>query len=270
MVASEMAKTTEDRCDVLGGRERQSLTGPHEEAAGAPSRALPSRGVLDGAFCVLEALGHADDGLGLCALARASGLAKTSAYRLVEQLVSLGAVQRVDQRYYIGSRLGRIGQRWQPDPLLRHAAQTPVHQLAVQARAVASLRVLHEDRLRAICSTVPNGHACLPHPGDRESTARTATGRVLFACRPHTNTTLPDCWTVREWQQLRATIQDLHATVVDRQEAFPGVCCVSAPVWRPDGTCAGAVTAVVEAAKPMAGLRELVLRAARRIGGGLR
>src|SRR5579859_6412293 len=59
------------------------------------------RGVLDGAFAVLEALANAPDGLGLTALARASGLAKTSAHRLAEQLVSLGAVQCVEYRYYV-------------------------------------------------------------------------------------------------------------------------------------------------------------------------
>jgi hypothetical protein len=50
-------------------------------------------GVLDRAFAILDALAHADEGLGLTALARASGLANTSAHRLAEQLVTHGAVQ---------------------------------------------------------------------------------------------------------------------------------------------------------------------------------
>ncbi len=29
-------------------------------------------------------------------------------------------------------------------------------------------------------------------------------------------------------------------------EAFPGICCASAPVWWPNGTCAGALTALVQ------------------------
>ena len=56
-----------------------------------PAATAARRGVLDGAFAVLDALAHADQGLGLTALARASGLAKTSARRLAEQLVMLGA-----------------------------------------------------------------------------------------------------------------------------------------------------------------------------------
>src|SRR3984885_3709822 len=84
--------------------------------------ACRGRGVLVGAFAVLDPAAHADDGLGLTALARASGLAKTSTYRLTEQLVTLGAVQCIEHRYYIGALIGRIGQRGQPDPLLRRAA----------------------------------------------------------------------------------------------------------------------------------------------------
>ena len=131
--------------------------------------------------------------------------------------------------------------------------------------------LLGEDghRLRAICSTVPTGHAYVTHPADGESTARTATGRVLYATQPATHNGLPGCWTPREWRQLRESIRDQHAVVVDRQEAFPGICCISAPLWRPDGSCAGAITALVEAARPTAGLRDLVVCAAGRIGAAL-
>ena len=251
---------------VASAAASQLTAASNGESAGGGA----GRGVLGGAFAVLEALAPADGGLGLTALARATGLAKTSAYRLAEQLVSLGAVQRVDRRYYIGARIEQIGRQWQPDPLLRCTAQAPVHTLAVRACAVASLRILHQDRLRVICATVPRGHACIPHPADPESTARTATGRVLYAAGSLGIGALPGCWTAHEWRTLRASIRDLRATVVDVQDVFPGVCCVSAPVWWPDQRCAGAVTAVLQAPKPAAGLRELVVSAARSIGAGLR
>ena len=50
-------------------------------------------------------------GVSLTALARASGLAKTSAYRLAEQLVILSAVHCIGQRYYVGPHIDRIGHR---------------------------------------------------------------------------------------------------------------------------------------------------------------
>jgi DNA-binding IclR family transcriptional regulator len=240
-----------------------------EQLAGLIPPAAAGRGVLDGAFAVLDALAHADAGLGLTALARDSRLAKTSAHRLAEQLVTLGAVQCVEHRYYIGPRMLRIGQRWQPDPLLRRFAQAPVHTLAVQSHAMASLRILHEHRLRYICAAVPHGHAYMPDPADPESIARTATGRVLYATQPDTDVTLPDCWTRREWRNLRESLRGPRATVVDHQDAVAGMCCVSAPVWWPNGACAGAVTATVHADDPPADLPTLVSYTACRIDTAL-
>jgi DNA-binding IclR family transcriptional regulator len=231
--------------------------------------AATGRGVLDGAFALLDALANADEGLGLTALARASGLAKTSAHRLAEQLVTLGAVQCFEHRYYVGPRMLRIGQRWQPDPLLRLCAQAPVHTLAVQSRATASLRILHEHRLRYICAAAPHGHAYMPVPADPESIGRTATGRVLYATQLAGDAALPDCWTRREWRSVRESIRDAHATVVDHQDAVAGVCCVSAPVWWPTGACAGAVTVTVQANDLPVGLPAMVSHTARGIGTAL-
>ena len=265
---STATNCSDDPPDVSAHWQR---TAASEELCGRPrARARASRGVLDGAFAVLEPLANTHAHFGLTDLARANGLAKTSAYRLAEQLVALGAVQRVGPRYYIGARLGRLGQRWQPDPVLRQAAQASVHALAVQSRAPASLRILHDDTLRVICATVPHGHACMPAPIDRESIARTATGRVLYGAESASDAALlPGCWTPREWRQLRESIRDPHATVIDHQEAFPGICCVSAPVWWPNGRCAGALTALVQCATPPPALPDLVSRTARRIAARL-
>jgi len=240
-----------------------------EQSAQLTPPVTMGRGVLDGAFAVLDALARADEGLGLTALARASGLAKTSARRLAEQLVTLGAVQCVEHRYYVGPRMQHIGQRWQPDPLLRRFAQAPVHTLAVQSHATASLRILHNLRLRYVCAAVPHGHAYLPDPADPQSIARTATGRVLYATQPGGDMTLPDCWTRREWRNMRESLLKPHATVVDLQDAVAGTCCASAPVWWPNGACAGAVTVTVHADDLPAGLPALVSYTAGRIGAAL-
>jgi DNA-binding IclR family transcriptional regulator len=242
---------------------------PQHLATLLPPDAVGGRRVLDGAFSVLDALARADEGLGLTALARASGLAKTSAHRLAEQLVTLGAAQRSNHRYYVGPRMMRIGQRWQPDPTLRRCAQGRVHTLALQSRAMASLRILHENRLRYICTAAPHGHAYLPNHVDSELIARTATGRVLYATQTRSEFTFPDCWTRREWSNLRESIRDPRTTVIDHQDAIGGICCVSAPVWWPSGACAGAVTVTVPADDLPVGLPALVSYAARRIGAAL-
>ena len=134
---------------------------------------------------------------------------------------------------------------------------------------MASLRILHEERLRLICATAARGQAYISDPAGRESIARTATGRILYAAQADGDVGLPDCWTQREWRRLRASVRELGATVADRQDAFPGICCVSAPVWWPDGTCAGAVTVLVLSQALPAHLSDLVSHTARRVGNAL-
>ncbi len=233
-----------------------------------PTAPAPGRAVLDGAFAILDALARSDAGLGLSDLSRQSGLAKASTYRLVEQLASLGAVRSHERRYYIGARLGRIGQRWQPDPPLRNLARPRVRTLAIQSRAIASMSILVEGRLQLVCATAPRGHPGIPAP-ENNDVGRTATGRVLYAARHAGATADPDCRTIAEWKRLRASIREPHAAIVDQQDVLPGVCCVSAPAWYPNGRCAGAVTAIVESRTIPPALRDLVLRTARQIGTDL-
>lgn len=104
---------------------------------------------------------------------------------------------------------------------------------------------------------------------DPESIARTATGRVLYAAQPLGEVALPDCWTRREWRNLRESLRDPRATVVDHQDAVAGICCVSAPVRWPNGDCAGGVTVTVQADGLPAGLPGLVSYTAGRIGAAL-
>ena len=134
---------------------------------------------------------------------------------------------------------------------------------------MASLRILHDERLRLICATAARGQAYISDPADRELIARTATGRVLYAAQPRDDVALPDCWPPREWRRLRESVRELGATVADHQDAFPGICCVSAPVWWPDGSCAGAVTVLVLSQTLSPRLPDLVSHTARRVGAVL-
>jgi DNA-binding IclR family transcriptional regulator len=73
-----------------------------------------------------------------------------------------------------------------------------------------------------------------------------------------------------EWQRLREHIRDGRATVAEHQDAIPGICSVSSPVWYPNGDCAGALFAMMYATSLPSMLPDLVLRAARRIDAALR
>jgi IclR family transcriptional regulator, acetate operon repressor len=152
---------------------------------------------------------------------------------------------------------------------LLRVARRPVHTLATQSCAVASLRILHDERLRLICATAVRGQPYITDPADPESIARSATGRVLHASGPIEHAELPDCWTPREWRRLRDSIREPDATVADRQDAYPGICCLSAPVWWPNGDCAGAVSVQLLSPTLPPRTRDLVLCTARRITSAL-
>jgi DNA-binding IclR family transcriptional regulator len=54
-----------------------------------------------------------------------------------------------------------------------------------------------------------------------------------------------------------------------RRDAVPGICCISAPVWWPNGACAAAITVSVHANNPPVALPNLVSGIASRIGAAL-
>ena len=92
-LTSTASKCVDNKLNVSIGVLSHGTRGPLSVRQAASAHG--SRGVLDGASAILDALAHAHAGLGLTDLARASGLAKTSARRVAEQFVVPGAVQRV-------------------------------------------------------------------------------------------------------------------------------------------------------------------------------
>ncbi|WP_263984061.1 IclR family transcriptional regulator [Streptomyces sp. HPF1205] len=116
------------------------------------------RGVLEGAFALLEALDRVGEA-GLSTLASDAGLPKTSAHRLLDQLVALNAVERSGGRYRVGVRVFRLGRNWQPHPGLLAAAQGPLRRLARGEEATVALTVLRENRTIVAAGAGPDAAA---------------------------------------------------------------------------------------------------------------
>ncbi|MFF5971032.1 IclR family transcriptional regulator [Streptomyces sp. NPDC012769] len=114
----------------------------------------PGRGVLEGAFALLDALRRRGGEAGLTELAVACGVPKATAHRLLDQLGPLGAVERRGSRYVLGPQLFRLGESWQPYPGLRDAARLPLHRLRAATGAGVVLAVPHGGRALAV-ATVP-------------------------------------------------------------------------------------------------------------------
>jgi DNA-binding IclR family transcriptional regulator len=226
---------------------------------------LGGRGVLEGAFRVLGVLARVQVGAGLSEVARQAVLPKATAYRLLEQLVDLGVVQRHERRYFVGSGLARLGNAWQPHPGLQAATREPVRMLSALTATVVSITVLHEDRIRIVTATrgvvtdVPR-----MQPFD-EIPPTHASGQLLLLARRGAGDEPPSGFAADEWRRARARFARPGNLVIDRQQVLTGVCCVAAPIWRPDGEMIASISAISLKPSVPAGLPELVQRASREI-----
>ncbi len=105
------------------------------------SRVHARRGVLEGAFGLLTALQRIHEA-GLTRLATDSGLPKGTAHRLLERLISVGAVERSGGRYRLRPQVFVLGHHWQPYPGLHAVAAGPARQLARDTNTTVAICVL--------------------------------------------------------------------------------------------------------------------------------
>ncbi|MFH7596133.1 helix-turn-helix domain-containing protein, partial [Streptomyces racemochromogenes] len=194
------------------------------------------RGVLDGAFALLDALRRAGGEAGLTEIAVACGVPKGTAHRLLEQLAALGAVERRGRRYVLGPELFRLGQSWQPYPGLRAAARTPLLRVRMTTGASAVLVVPCDGRALAVASVPGLAEPLVPVRDGMCFPPGTAAGSAL---------------TSRE-----------RGPFVDREGVVPGLCCAALPVRGRDGRVVAALAAMTPADRPLAPLAAAVAAAA--------
>lgn len=198
------------------------------------------RGVLESAFALLGAL-EQTGAAGVTRLAAECGLPKTTAHRLLEQLSSLGAVERSRGGYSIGARVFQLGHSWQPYRALRSAVREPMRRLAVATGVTVTVNVLR-DGADMIVDCVP-GRDGLAVPLDSGGMWPwlTASGKTLVAgvdpgrggfggdfsgraADPSGKAPLP-----ASWRREAAAIRD-RGVAFDREEVVAGICCAAVPL----------------------------------------
>ncbi|MEV0296153.1 helix-turn-helix domain-containing protein [Nocardia sp. NPDC050710] len=226
------------------------------------------RGVLDSGFQVLQAISEAPEGCGLSRLARATGLPKATAYRLAEQLVALGAVHRVQQRYFVGARLAELGRRWQAAPMLRRAAQRPGRILAALTESTVAVCVLDQGAIHMVAGF--NGaEVFLSAAPDNDLAFRTALAQVLLAGRVD-RAVPPPTYSAGEWRRVRTGIEDTGMIAVDHYQMVRGICCAAAAIQQPGTPEVAAIACMSLAPRFPPALPGLVAHAAREIEKNLR
>lgn len=246
----------------------------------------PPTSPVDRAFEVLRVTA-AGTGMTLSEIARETGLAKSTALRLLTALERNDAVTRIGQRYRLGPLVHELDPipvspeyeriRRVLTPFLAHlfeATRATVHLATLHGDEVVYLNKLHGPRpipspsrigggLPAYCTGV--GKAMLAF--DEAAVGRVTQGPMI--AWTETTLTSPDALAV-ELGEIRR-----KKRAVDRAELTPGLYCVAAPVFDDDEEGAGGTRAVAALSasaadeSALARLEPLVTRVAAAAGHAL-
>ncbi|MGW3285409.1 IclR family transcriptional regulator [Streptomyces sp. NPDC001002] len=227
------------------------------------------RGVLEGAFALLGALEEVGEA-GLAELASLSGLPRSSAYRLLEQLTALGAVERSRGAYRVGPRIFRMGRDWQPYPGLLAAANGTVRRVAEATGATVAICVMAEGRTMAVAGVQGEIAELAPMRPGATWPVSAAAGRVLMACAPEVPPpdSLPDPLR-RSWRRSMTEIRE-RGVAFDREELVTGVVCAAVPLFGPHGEVVASLAAIMPAGREPERVAAVLGRAAAAIGDTLR
>ena len=178
-----------------------------------------ARGVLGGAFRLMWTLRRADGPIGLTAVAERSGVPKSTAHRLLSQLVQVEAVEHERGRYRIGGSMFELGVGWQPATELRRAAVAVLPRLGEQTRGSLMLAVPRGDRLVVVAGRAGEADSAMRMPN--------RFGAIV------------------PWNTAAGQAAERGEVVFDHEDVVPGVSCVAAPVYGPDNEVVGSLSVVV-------------------------
>ena len=138
--------------------------------------------VLERAFALLEVIGADGASVGLAELARRSGLAKATAYRLANQLIELHVLERVGEEYQLGLKLFELGSSVARQRELREAALPFMEDLYEATHETIHLGVLDDGEVLYIEKIAGRRGCTVPTTlGTRKPLYCTGLGKAMLA-----------------------------------------------------------------------------------------
>jgi len=209
--------------------------------------------VLGKARLILEAFGVDDVDLSLTEISRRTGISKASVYRLNQELLDWGMLERSGQEYRLGLRAFELGSRVPRIRVLRDGIRPYMESLYYSVKETVHLAVL--DGLEVLYLEKVAGAPQATRPSriaGRLPLHSTATGKVMLAygtgdlleavvargldrITPAT-IVLPRMLA----QQLRRVREDGYA--VEREETTTGYCSVAVPIFGASGLLLGSLS----------------------------
>lgn len=281
------ANTTPARSEVLGtpgilsrhawlrdeptSGERSAVSGPSASRTMGPPSSMMERVTL-----IMDLFDGPSRRLRLEEVAKRTGLPRSSAHRILEQLSHLHWLSRSSSGCYrLGSRARALGRLAGSDSALRWAAAPLLHELSMTTGMVAHLAVL--DGAEIVCLDKVGGRHVADVPlrvGGRAPAHCTALGKGMLAWLTPEQVDarlvgLTDEATRAGFRDLRTLHQELErirarkGLTFERGEGFPDIGCVAVGMRGPDGPI-GAISLVSDARAPFERVAPLVVRAARK------
>ncbi|MDT0316991.1 IclR family transcriptional regulator [Streptomyces millisiae] len=230
--------------------------------AGADEETERPNSVLGKAQLLLAAFESGPFQLRLTELSRRSGVPKASAYRLAQELVQWGLLERRGESYQLGIRMFELGERVLASASLRAVARPLLTDLYTSTRATIHLAVLDGTHVLYL-EKIAGGASIHSHSqvGGRLPAWCTATGKVLLAVsqsgREQTErlaeTGLPSLTerTVVSVDALRRQLSIVaeRGFALEVGETLSGYGSLAVPVIGEDGTVHAAVSATAPVAQ---------------------
>ncbi len=208
------------------------------------------RSLVGRVAAIMDAFDQQDPVLSLVELSRRSGLPKSTAHRLAEQLRAMGWLERDQRGYRVGMRLFELGGLAAEQSLLRDPALPHLHTLASRTGLAVQLGVLDTDEVVYLERVIVGSYRLPTRQGGRMPAYCTGLGKAMLAfdegaAQQVLAADLPAraSGTLASETRLRDDLQRVRATGVafDRQESYDGLGCVAAPI-RNSGRAIGAVS----------------------------
>ncbi|MEV0748316.1 IclR family transcriptional regulator [Streptomyces sp. NPDC050273] len=214
--------------------------------------------------------------LSLEEVARSTRLPRSTAHRILDQLVRLRWLEHTALGYGLGRRALGLGGGDGAHGRIREAAAARLHDLQIKTGLVVHLAVLDGAEVHYLDKVGGRFAAAVPsRVGGRAPAHSTALGKAMLAwLEPEdvearaaesigrlTHRTIADIGTLH--QELNR-IRRRHGLAFERGECFPDIACVAAAVRGPEGPVA-AISLVGDAWSPLEKVAPLVVDAARQV-----
>jgi IclR family acetate operon transcriptional repressor len=210
---------------------------------------------LKRASAILDAVAKHPGGIGLSQISAEVGLHPSTAFHLIQTLVSLGFLAQLadSRRYRIGTRLFTLAAGALDETALIALATPILERLSAETGYASHLAVRSNRDIVVIARTAATGLLQLAgHPGATRPAHATAIGKMLLAAMPPGEldrllTTLPlpafTPGTITDAQALRREIEGVRRTGLARDdcELDRDVRCIAVPVFDFAGRCAAAM-----------------------------